>query len=82
MEDIDNHDDRVIVMNHGELAMNGTVDEVFSHASDLQAMGLNVPEITRVFTALHDKGFDVPPNIYSVKEGVRILRALLEGGVG
>ena len=45
-------------------------------------IGSNVPEITRVFTALHDKGFDVPPNIYSVKEGVRILRALLEGGVG
>ena len=82
MEDIANLADRVIVMNHGEIAMNGTVDEVFSHASDLQTMGLNVPEITRVFTALHDKGFDVPPNIYSVKEGVRILRALLEGGVG
>lgn len=82
MEDIASLADRVIVMNRGEIAMNGTVDEVFSHASELQAMGLNVPEVTRVFTALHDKGFDVPSNIYSVKEGVRILRALTEGGNG
>lgn len=82
MEDIASIADRVIVMNHGEIAMNGTVDEVFSHAAELQNMGLNVPEITRIFTALHDKGFDVPPNIYSVEEGVRILRALTGRGDG
>ncbi len=82
MEDIASIADRVIVMNHGEIAMNGTVDEVFSHAAELQDMGLNVPEITRIFTALHDKGFDVPPNIYSVEEGVRILRALTGRGDG
>ena len=82
MEDIASIADRVIVMNRGEIAMNGTVDEVFSHAAELQEMGLNVPEITRIFTALHDKGFDVPPNIYSVEEGVRILRSFTGRGNG
>ncbi len=80
MEDITRLADRIIVMNAGTIAMDGTVDEVFSHADELRKMGLNVPEITCVFSALRERGIDVPANVYSVEEGAEILRALAGRG--
>ena len=78
MEDIAATAERIIVMNHGEIALEGTVDEVFSHGESLRTMGLNVPEITRIFMMLRQRGIDVPSNIYNVEEGARILRGLAE----
>lgn len=80
MEDIAQLVDRVIVINNGEIALNGTVEEVFSHCDELQSMGLNVPEITQVFSRLHAMGYDVPENVYSVEKGTEILKNLIKGG--
>ncbi len=81
MEDIARIADRVIVINDGEIAMDGTVDEIYSRSDELRSMGLNVPEITGVFTRLNKLGFDVPLNVYSVEEGIKIIKALLKGEV-
>lgn len=80
MEDIAQIADRVVVINDGSVAMDGTVDEVYSHCDELCAMGLNVPDITRIFTTLHNTGFDVPANVYSVKKGAELIKNLLRGG--
>ena len=80
MEDIASVADRVIVMNSGTIAMDGSVDEVFSHAPELRGMGLNVPEITRIFIRLKELGYDVPTNVYSVDTGARILGELIRKG--
>ena len=81
MEDIARIADRVIVINDGEIAMDGTVDEIYSRSDELRSMGLNVPEITGIFTRLNKLGFDVPLNVYSVEEGIKIIKALLKGEV-
>lgn len=80
MEEIAEIADRVIVINDGTVAMDGTVDEVYSKCDELKSMGLNVPEITQIFSRLAAMGYDVPPNVYSVEEGARILSALIERG--
>ena len=78
MEDIAEMADRVIVMNKSSVAMQGSVDEVYSRGDELRAMGLNVPEITEIFAKLRAKGIDVPANVYTVEQGAEILRNLME----
>ena len=45
MGDVAELSDRVMVMNHGRIAMTGTPREVFSREEELEAMGLNVPPV-------------------------------------
>ena len=78
MEDIAEMADRVIVMNKSSVAMQGSVDEVYSRGDELRSMGLNVPEITEIFAKLRAKGLDVPANVYTVEQGAEILRNLAE----
>ncbi len=78
MEDIAEMADRVIVMNNSSVAMQGSVDEVYSRGDELRSMGLNVPEITEIFAKLRAKGIDVPANVYTVEQGAEILRNLME----
>jgi energy-coupling factor transport system ATP-binding protein len=40
-------------------------------------MGLNVPEITRIFIRLRELGYDVPADVYSVEKGAQILREMI-----
>ena len=59
--------DRVLVMANGKLVMHGTPAQVFSRAEELIAVGLDVPQITRVARALRDAGVDIGLDIYTVK---------------
>lgn len=79
MEDIASMADRVIVMNKASVAMQGTVDEVYSRGDELRSMGLNVPEITEIFGRLRAKGINVPANIYTVADGVEAIKKLVSG---
>ena len=76
MEDIARFADRVLVMNGSKIEMFGTVDEVFSKAERLIEIGLEVPDITRIFMKLRAQGLDVPQSVYSVQQGYKILREL------
>ena len=76
MEDVARIADRVLVLNKGRVAMLGTVDEVYSHASELKEMGLNVPEITDVFIRLREMGVDCSTGIYTVEQAVEEFRRL------
>ena len=82
MEDIARIAERLIVINRGTIALDGTVDEVFSRSDDLVQWGLKVPEITEVFTRLHNMGCNVPRGVYTVDEGVKILSRVMRGGAG
>lgn len=79
MEDIASLADRVIVMNNSRIEMQGTVDEVYSRGGDLRKIGLNVPEITEIFSRLRAMGYPVPSNVYTVEQGVQILKSLSSG---
>ena len=80
MEDVAKYTENVIVMNHGRLEYNGPTEEVFSHTDELSAMGLDVPQITRIFNELRKRGFSVPDKVYSVKKAADIIAQILKEG--
>lgn len=80
MEDVAKLCNRVVVMNKGKVAMQGSVDSVYSRGEELKEMGLNVPEITDIFLKLKSFGIDCRTNIYTVEQGVEEIKKLLSGG--
>ena len=68
MEDVAKYVDRIIVMNHGDAAFDGTVREVFSHYKELEAIGLAAPQVTYLMHALKEKGFAVDENATTIEE--------------
>ena len=62
------HADRVLVMNGGKLAMDGTPREVFSRAEELTALGLAVPDTVALLRALKAGGVDVPTDAVTVED--------------
>ncbi len=55
--------DRVIVMEHGHIAMDGTPREIFPQAERLRSLGLDVPETTALLLALRHGGMSLPDDI-------------------
>ena len=55
----------------------GTVNEVFARTEELTAMGLSVPQVTKIFTELKRRGFDVADNIFTVEQAKSELLRLL-----
>ena len=79
MEDVAKTADKVLVLNRSHVAMFGTVPEVYSRTDELEEMGLTVPQITKIFRALHDRGFDVSPSVFTVSQGADELMRYFEG---
>lgn len=80
MEDMAMYCDRIIVMSHGKLILEGEPKEVFSQVKLLQSAGLDVPEIAKIITALREKGVNISKDIYTVEGAVEALSLLKEGG--
>ena len=68
MEDMAKTCDRLLVINKGKLEMFDTVTKVFSHSERLSEIGLDIPEVTKIAIELNKKGFDIPKNIFTVKD--------------
>lgn len=80
MEDVASVATKILVMNKSKVAMYDTVENVFSRADELVSMGLDVPQITKIFLGIAQNGFDVSTDVYTVNEGCRRLLSLLNGG--
>ena len=78
MDDVASLAERVIVMNHGKVAMDGAPRDVFSRGAQLRAIGLDVPQAVLLADKLRERGFDVPQGVYRVEE----IKAVIEGIVG
>lgn len=61
------HADRVIVVNGGKIAMDGTPREIFSRKAELEAIGLAVPDTVALLHALRDGGMNVPTDAITVE---------------
>jgi energy-coupling factor transport system ATP-binding protein len=55
--------DRVVVLDGGNLVMEGTPTQVFSQVEKLKTMGLGVPLATEIAHQLNEKGLDLDPTI-------------------
>lgn len=73
MRDIANLADKVIVMDKGGLAMEGTPREVFARRDELTAIGLSVPPIAELLYRLREKGFEINPDVLNIDEAVEEL---------
>ncbi len=80
MSDVARLADRLLVMNGSKVAMDGAPAEVFRHAQTLVDMGLDIPQVTRVFLRLRELGLDVEP-VYTLEQAVKTLCGL-KGGDG
>ena len=78
MEDIASMADRIIVMNKGRVAMEGTPDEIFVRSDELINMGLDIPEVSKICNSLIEKGYPLKKGIYKVSEAVEEIRKLKE----
>ena len=79
MEEVALIADRLVVMNDGTIAMQGSPKEVFSHIEELTAMGLDVPQINRVLLQLRSLGICLDPGIFTVDQALQAL-LMLKGG--
>ena len=59
--------DRVIVMNDGHVAMDGSPQEVFCQVEKLRALGLTVPDTVELLYELRQSGWDVPLDALTVE---------------
>ena len=60
--------DRVIVMDHGKVVMEGTPRQIFVRVEEMKALGLDVPPMTELAWRLRKDGFDIPADILTVEE--------------
>ena len=79
MDEVAENVDRIIVLADAGVVMSGTPHEVFSRAEELVAVGLNVPQVTRVAMELRRRGVGIDPAVYTVAELRRALSALKGG---
>ncbi|MBK5897652.1 energy-coupling factor transporter ATPase [Catonella massiliensis] len=68
MEDVAKYADRIIAMNSGKVAFDGTPKEVFRHYKELERMGLSAPQITYVMQAMKELELDVDTDVSTVEE--------------
>ena len=78
MSDVAKMATRLLVMSDAHLAMDGTPKEVFSHAQQLLDMGLDIPEVTRVFLQLQQLGIPVE-QVFTLEQAVAELQRVKGG---
>jgi energy-coupling factor transport system ATP-binding protein len=72
---------KVLVMNHGRLALSGSPGEVFAHGEELKEMGLGLPDGARLAELLREKGWPIPAQVYRLEELEALIeQRLLKGG--
>lgn len=69
--------DRVVVMNEGEIVMDGTPKEIFSKCDKLREFGLDVPQTTELLTELKKQGIDIDLSAVNNEECANVLKNLL-----
>lgn len=65
--------DRIIVMDKGEIRLQGTPREIFQNVEEIKDMGLDVPQMTELAFELKKEGISINKDILSIDEMVREL---------
>ena len=82
MEEMARTVERLVVIDDGGIPFSGAPREVFAHGAELEAMGLGVPQMTKVFTRLRAMGADIDPSVYTVEQArTALLQKLGRGAV-
>ena len=81
MEDVARMADRLLVLEHSRIRMDGTPAEVFQRAWELREIGLSIPQTTQVLLKLREMGLPVNSGVYTLKQAVEELLRV-KGGAG
>ena len=65
MDDVARLSERIIVFDHGKIAMDGAPEEIFSQPEKLLSIGLTVPHATAIAMELRCRGMELPEAIYT-----------------
>jgi energy-coupling factor transport system ATP-binding protein len=65
--------DRVVIMDKGNIKLDGTPKEVFKNIEEIKKFGLDVPQVTELSQELKKEGIDLPSDIIEIKELVDLL---------
>ena len=79
MEEIARNVDRIVVLSDSHVFMEGTPRQVFARADELEQVGLDIPQVTKVALALRRRGLPVDSAVYTV-EALRDALLRKEGG--
>ena len=79
MEEIARNVDRIVVLSDGKVYMEGAPKQVFARAHELEQVGLDVPQVTKVAMELQKRGLLQDSSVYTIDELVRRLLALKGG---
>ena len=81
MDDVARLATRVAVLEKGRLVMQGSPGEIFARVDRLSAMGLDVPQASKLRYLLAESGIELP-ECYQLEELADSLAAYLKGGAG
>ena len=70
--------DRVVVMDKGEIVLDGVPRDVFKNVEKIKSLGLDVPQATELAYRLRKAGMDIPDNILDEKECAAAILSALE----
>ncbi|MBQ5565365.1 MAG: energy-coupling factor transporter ATPase, partial [Clostridia bacterium] len=70
MEDISRIADKILVMNKGNMFAFDETKKIFSRGEEIEKIGLQIPQITKIMIELGKKGYKLPSDIYSVDQAV------------
>ena len=73
--------DRVIVINDGKVALDGTAREVFARTEELHSMGLESPQGVELIAELRAAGIAIDSDVLTAEECEEVIAKLLEGGI-
>ena len=79
MEDVARYASKLLVLSQAKVVCYDTPTGVFAQSQSLESMGLALPQITRIFKQLAEKGISFEDEVYTVKYGAELLKAWLEG---
>lgn len=78
MEDVAKIAEKVIVMNHGRVELQGSPSEVFKEVDTLEKIGLAVPQVTYLVRELRKKGFNISEEVYTIEQAKKELLSILK----
>lgn len=68
MDDVARYAQRMVVLDHGQIRLQGTPREVFSNHAELEAIGVGVPTLTKLLLELKAKGLNVRTDLIELHE--------------
>jgi len=74
MDDAARLSDRIFVLSKSKLVCEGSPRQVFAQGEMLRSIGLNVPQISQLFSELNKKNASIPIGVFTVEEALSILK--------